>query len=104
VLSVHALSPLCPESRSSGRPPAVCRTSVARSHAAGPDLGGEGYVITGLRPRRYTVTALIDDAPLLISPALSPRRKDSGWSNRFAGGFENRGAGIDQLRVEVQGR
>jgi len=38
----------------------------------------------------YTVTARIDDPPLLFSPALGPSREDSGWSDRFTGGIENR--------------
>jgi len=65
---------------------------------------GEGYVITGLRPQRYTVTARINGSPLLISPALSPSQDDYEWGESVTGGFENRGAGIYQLRVEVKGR
>lgn len=64
---------------------------------------GEGWVITGLRPTSYRITASHRGRPMLVSAALTPHR-DYDWQPAFVGGFERTGPGIYQLRVEVRSR
>lgn len=64
---------------------------------------GEGYVVTGLRPQIYEITARHNGRPMLISRALTPRQ-DYQWGSSFTGNFERTGPGIYQLRVEVKAR
>ena len=64
---------------------------------------GEGWVITGLRPTSYRVTASHRGRPMLVSAALTPQR-DYDWQAAFVGGFERTGPGIYQLRIELRSR
>lgn len=64
---------------------------------------GEGWVVTGLRPQSYRVTASHNGRPMLVSAALTPHR-DYDWQPAVVGGFERTGPGVYQLRVEVRGR
>lgn len=64
---------------------------------------GEGWVVTGLRPVSYRVTAQHRGRSMLISAALTPHR-DYDWKDAFVGGFERTGPGIYQLRIEVRAR
>ena len=64
---------------------------------------GEGWVITGLRPTPYRVTASHRGRPMLVSPALTPHR-DYDWQPAVVGSFERTGPGIYQLRIEVRSR
>lgn len=64
---------------------------------------GEGWVVTGLRPVSYRVTASHRGRPMQVSPALTPHR-DYDWQAAVTGGFERTGPGIYQMRIEVRGR
>lgn len=64
---------------------------------------GEGWVVTGLRPTSYRVTARHRGRPMLVSAALTPHR-DYDWRDAFTGGFERTGPGIHQMRIEVRAR
>lgn len=64
---------------------------------------GEGWVVTGLRPVPYRVTASHRGRPMLVSAARTPQR-DYDWHMSVVGRFERMGPGIHQLRIEVRGR
>jgi len=64
---------------------------------------GEGWVVTGLRPQTYEVTARHNGRPLQISPRLTPN-SPYRWGASVTGGFERTGPGIYQLGVEVRAR
>lgn len=64
---------------------------------------GEGWVVTGLRPQSYRVTASHNGRAMLVSAALTPHR-DYDWQPAVVSGFERTGPGIYQLRIEVRGR
>lgn len=64
---------------------------------------GEGWVVTGLRPVPYRVTASHRGRPMLVSAALTPHR-DYDWQTSHVGAFERTGPGIHQLRIEVRAR
>ncbi|HWW57051.1 MAG TPA: carboxypeptidase-like regulatory domain-containing protein [Sphingopyxis sp.] len=64
---------------------------------------GEGWVLTGLRPTSYRVTASHRGQPMLVSAALTPQR-DYNWKPEYVGGFERTGPGIYQMRIEVRSR
>ena len=64
---------------------------------------GEGWVVTGLRPQNYRVTASHRGRPMLVSAALTPGA-DYRWGAAHVGAFERTGPGIYQLRVEVKAR
>lgn len=62
---------------------------------------GEGWVVTGLPPQTYRVTARHGGRPLLISPALTPQ-DDYRWGREYVDGFQRTGPGIYQMRIEVK--
>lgn len=62
---------------------------------------GEGWVLTGLRPQTYRVTASHNGRPMMISAALNPQR-DYDWRSVYVSGFERTGPGIYQMRIEVR--
>jgi len=64
---------------------------------------GEGWVLTGLRPQTYEVSARHNGRPMMVSAALTPGR-DYRWGPSYTGGFERTGPGIYQLRIEVKAR
>lgn len=64
---------------------------------------GEGWVLTGLRPQTYEVSARHGGRPMMVSAALTPSR-DYRWGASYTGGFERTGPGIYQLRIEVKAR
>ncbi|WP_350032998.1 carboxypeptidase-like regulatory domain-containing protein [Sphingopyxis sp.] len=64
---------------------------------------GEGWVVTGLRPVPYRVTASHRGRPMMVSMALTPQR-DYAWRASVTSGFERTGPGIYQLRIEVRSR
>lgn len=64
---------------------------------------GEGWVVTGLPPQSYEISARHNGRPLMVSAALTPNR-DYRWGPSYTGGFERNGPGIYQLRIEVKAR
>ena len=64
---------------------------------------GEGWVVTGLRPQAYRVTAKHQGRPLLVSAALTPH-SEYVWDAQYTGEFQRTGPGIYQIRVEVKSR
>lgn len=64
---------------------------------------GEGYVVTGLRPQIYEITARHNGRPMLVSQPLTPRQ-DYRWGASYQANFERTGPGIYQLRVDVKAR
>ncbi|RZJ18792.1 MAG: carboxypeptidase regulatory-like domain-containing protein [Brevundimonas sp.] len=64
---------------------------------------GEGYVVTGLRPQIYEITARHNGRPMMVSQPLTPRQ-DYQWGASYRANFERTGPGIYQLRVDVKAR
>ncbi|RZJ03660.1 MAG: carboxypeptidase regulatory-like domain-containing protein [Brevundimonas sp.] len=64
---------------------------------------GEGYVVTGLRPQTYEVTARHNGRPLQMSLRLTPTRPYR-WGPSVTAALEPGPSGRPQLAVEVRAR
>lgn len=65
---------------------------------------GEGWVVTGLRPQPYRVTARHGGRPMLVSPALTNLQSEYHWNDALVGNFQRTGPGIHQMRIEIKSR